>query len=104
MAITRAGANTLFELALFRLPAIVIPYPYAGRHQSANAQYFSDQGGVLYQEEEALSPEWMVEKVRLLMHHPSRRREISEGISKLATPDAGDTLVSLAEKLMAGQL
>jgi UDP-N-acetylglucosamine--N-acetylmuramyl-(pentapeptide) pyrophosphoryl-undecaprenol N-acetylglucosamine transferase len=39
IAITRAGAGTLAELATCKTPAILIPYPQAADdHQTANAQ------------------------------------------------------------------
>ena len=44
IAIARSGASTLAELAVAGLPSIVIPYPYAGAHQHANARVFSDAG------------------------------------------------------------
>ncbi len=44
IAVSRAGASTLFELAANLLPAIFIPYPYAaGDHQYYNAKFFSDK-------------------------------------------------------------
>lgn len=104
MAITRAGANTLYELALFRIPSIVIPYPYAGRHQSANAFYFHSRQAVIYQEEERLSPEWLIREVRLLRKFGERRRQLSENIGKLAAPDAAGGLVSVAETLIREHL
>ncbi len=38
LVISRAGAVTVTELATFRIPAILIPYPFAGAHQKENAR------------------------------------------------------------------
>lgn len=44
LAISRAGASTLFELCANALPAIFIPYPYAAKnHQYFNAKFLQDQ-------------------------------------------------------------
>ncbi|NLG12286.1 MAG: UDP-N-acetylglucosamine--N-acetylmuramyl-(pentapeptide) pyrophosphoryl-undecaprenol N-acetylglucosamine transferase [Elusimicrobia bacterium] len=45
LTISRAGAGTLAEICEWLIPAIVIPYPYAGGHQKHNALYFAQQGG-----------------------------------------------------------
>lgn len=39
LAFTRAGASTLAELALFGLPSVLVPFPFAtGNHQEINAR------------------------------------------------------------------
>lgn len=44
LAISRAGASTLFELCANNLPAIFIPYPYAFKnHQYYNAKFLANQ-------------------------------------------------------------
>ncbi|WP_170020115.1 undecaprenyldiphospho-muramoylpentapeptide beta-N-acetylglucosaminyltransferase [Campylobacter sp. RM16190] len=44
LAISRAGAGTLWELCANNLPAIFIPYPYAANnHQMYNAKFLVDQ-------------------------------------------------------------
>lgn len=44
LAISRAGASTLFELAANALPAVFIPYPYAAKnHQYFNAKFLFDK-------------------------------------------------------------
>ena len=46
LAVCRAGASTLAELAAIGRPALLIPYPYAtDDHQSANARAFAEAGG-----------------------------------------------------------
>jgi len=48
LVICRAGASTIFELAIVRKPAIVIPYPFAAnRHQDLNAKALADTGGAV---------------------------------------------------------
>ncbi len=36
--ISRAGATTISELVRYRLPALLVPYPFAGAHQAENAR------------------------------------------------------------------
>ncbi len=100
MAITRAGANTLFELALFRLPAIVVPYPYAGSHQVANAEHFASRGAVISQAESALTVDWLFDQVSQLFHQTEVRNRLSHAISGIGHTEAADRLVDLTEKLM----
>ena len=100
MAITRAGANTLFELALFKIPAIVVPYPYAGSHQKPNAEFFASQNAVICQEETRFTNDWLLEELRTLMNSAGRRRNLSDAIAGLAAPDAAEKLADLAEGLM----
>ena len=48
LAISRAGASTLFELSANNLPAIFIPYPYAaGDHQYHNAKWLEDKNAAI---------------------------------------------------------
>ena len=45
IAICRAGAGTIAELCEWKIPAILIPYPFAGAHQEKNAGYLKKRGG-----------------------------------------------------------
>jgi len=44
LVISRAGATTIAELMLFKIPALLVPYPYAYKHQLANARVLADRG------------------------------------------------------------
>ncbi len=100
MAVTRSGANTLFELALFRLPAIVIPYPYAGGHQSENAKSFAASGAIIFRDEESVSADWLMESIRGLRKDKARRDAMSQAIAGRHRPDAADRLANLAQSFL----
>ena len=45
LAISRAGASSLWELCANALPSIFVPFPYAaGNHQFYNAKFLKDKG------------------------------------------------------------
>jgi len=45
LVLARAGAGVVHEIARARIPAILIPYPFAGGHQKQNAMAFFQAGG-----------------------------------------------------------
>lgn len=55
LVITRAGATTIQEIIFFRLPAIIIPYPFAYQHQIANAKVLVDREAAILIEDNALN-------------------------------------------------
>ncbi|MFA5167439.1 MAG: UDP-N-acetylglucosamine--N-acetylmuramyl-(pentapeptide) pyrophosphoryl-undecaprenol N-acetylglucosamine transferase [Candidatus Omnitrophota bacterium] len=100
LAITRAGANTLFELAAFGVPALVIPYPHAGGHQKYNAQSFAEKGGLIFHDEDLAAKDWLVEHLRNTIGDPRSLAGIAEAIHGLARPKATNELVEIARKLI----
>jgi UDP-N-acetylglucosamine--N-acetylmuramyl-(pentapeptide) pyrophosphoryl-undecaprenol N-acetylglucosamine transferase len=73
IVVSRAGAVTIFELAYWNLPAILIPYPYAQGHQRYNAQWLASQGqGVILQEQD-LTPERLKEQILELWRQGGNR-------------------------------
>ncbi len=68
LCVSRAGANTVFEMASLKLPMLLIPLPktVSRGDQILNAEYFKNLGlaRVLYQEN--LTPETLSDNVRAL--------------------------------------
>ena len=100
LAITRAGANTLFELAAFGVPAFVIPYPHAGGHQKYNAQSFAEKGGLIFHDEAPGAKDWLVKQLRETIEDPGSLAEISKAMRELARPKATEELIEIARKLI----
>ncbi len=44
LAISRAGATTISELIRFKIPSVLLPYPFAYEHQVANARVLQQKG------------------------------------------------------------
>jgi UDP-N-acetylglucosamine--N-acetylmuramyl-(pentapeptide) pyrophosphoryl-undecaprenol N-acetylglucosamine transferase len=57
IVLCRSGANTVYELALLGIPAILVPLPWAtGDEQQKNAQWLVDQGGSILAKQDLLTP------------------------------------------------
>ncbi len=58
VAICRAGASTVAELAAAGLPALLVPFPFAvDDHQTGNARFLADAGAAWLIQQRDLSPE-----------------------------------------------
>jgi len=70
LIISRAGANTIAELAITDIPAILIPYPYAiENHQYYNAKYLADNGRAILIPDKDLSSELLIDNICGLIEH-----------------------------------
>ncbi len=100
LAVSRAGANTLFELAFFGLPAMLIPYRFAGNHQKDNALYFRNAAACFFADEMQLNTEEFCTLIRKLLCEPKVLEPMSEKMWRLAKPEAGRDLVQCAIELL----
>ena len=67
LAVARAGGS-VFELAQYGLPALLIPYPHAsGNHQEANARWMERAGAATVLPDAELSPERLRAEVDALV-------------------------------------
>lgn len=96
VVISRAGANTLAEIATRGLPSILIPLPSAASgHQRANARVFAEAGAAIMLEQDGLDAVTLHRTVTRLLHNSQQRAEMGRAARRLAEPDATQKLVDL---------
>lgn len=95
LAVCRAGAMTVSELAAAGLPSILVPYPYAiDDHQTQNARYLSDAGAAVLIPQSELTPERLSHELSLL-NDRQRLGEMSRQARALAKLDAARIVADL---------
>jgi UDP-N-acetylglucosamine--N-acetylmuramyl-(pentapeptide) pyrophosphoryl-undecaprenol N-acetylglucosamine transferase len=97
LAICRAGASTLGELPAVALPAILVPYPYAGAHQRANARYLEKAGAAVLLDDDHLTE--LLPIVGELLHDDNRLRSMREASRRLARPNAASRIAAILRDL-----
>jgi UDP-N-acetylglucosamine--N-acetylmuramyl-(pentapeptide) pyrophosphoryl-undecaprenol N-acetylglucosamine transferase len=96
LALARAGGS-VWELAAAGLPAVLVPGPWAtGDHQTKNARYFAQSGGVVVVDERDLDR--VSDVLRSLLGDARRLSEMRELQLRVARPDAAD---EIADELIA---
>ena len=92
VAIARAGASTIAELACCGVPAVLIPYPHAGGHQRMNAGAVETLGGGIVIEESEATPEGVLSAVRRLLTDERLRHMMGAQMRRLHAADAAERL------------
>jgi UDP-N-acetylglucosamine--N-acetylmuramyl-(pentapeptide) pyrophosphoryl-undecaprenol N-acetylglucosamine transferase len=91
LVIARAGASTLGELPAVGVPSILVPYPYAGAHQWANARFLADAGAAMIVPDHLVDSQLVPTAISLL-RDADRRAAMSRAARGLAQPDAAERI------------
>lgn len=93
VAVCRAGALTLAELAQCGLPAVLIPFAAAAaNHQEANARTLQQQQAAVMILEKELQEEVLLNEIVALLQDSEKRKMMSAAIRKTAFIKAADNL------------
>ncbi len=85
----RAGANSLYEIALVRKPNIIIPLKNAD--QLKNAEYFEQKGaGIILNEAHSLT-----DVLIALNNNPEQRERMKSALASVSRPDAADRIADI---------
>ena len=99
LVVARAGASTLFELALVAKPSFFIPLPSAMRnHQHFNALSFVKVGAADEGIQESLTPRALANFILHKIDHPEELAKRSAAMKNVATPDAAAKVADILEK------
>ncbi|GAB4573098.1 MAG: undecaprenyldiphospho-muramoylpentapeptide beta-N-acetylglucosaminyltransferase [Rhodothalassiaceae bacterium] len=100
LAICRAGASTLAELAAAGRPGIFVPLPGAADdHQTANARHFSDNGAGWTLPQADFNPKTLARSLQSLARDPDRLARAAAAARALGMPDAAAHLADAIEGL-----
>ena len=101
LAVARAGGS-VFELAQYGLPAVLVPYPHASAdHQSTNARWMADAGAAVVLTDAELTPARLRAEVDAIALDAGRLRAMSAASARLARPEAAREIA--AEVLAAAR-
>jgi UDP-N-acetylglucosamine--N-acetylmuramyl-(pentapeptide) pyrophosphoryl-undecaprenol N-acetylglucosamine transferase len=93
LVLGRAGSSTCAEVCAVGVASILVPYPYAGAHQRANANWLGDQGAaVVVPDDELDAPRLLAELAAL--RDDARRAEMAAAALRLGRPDAAAVLAA----------
>lgn len=103
LALCRAGATSMAELAATGTPAVFIPFPFAAHdHQTGNARAMQNAGGGILlpqKEAERMSQEGTLAPMLIdILKDRDRLAAMRRGALSLSRPDAAD---AVAEELLA---
>lgn len=100
VAVQRAGANTVAELALAGVPSVLVPLPRSpGDHQGANARALAGAGAAVVVPDAELSAERLSRELETLLADPEHLDAMATAARSLARPRAAHDIALLAEQV-----
>ncbi len=96
LIISRAG-STIFEIAAWGKPSILIPYPLAhGDHQRKNAYHYARTGAAAVIEEKNLTPSILYNQIDLILSHTDRYESMAGHAERFYKGDAARIIAAEA--------
>jgi UDP-N-acetylglucosamine--N-acetylmuramyl-(pentapeptide) pyrophosphoryl-undecaprenol N-acetylglucosamine transferase len=105
VALARAGASGLAELAAMRVPAVLVPFPAAAdNHQFHNALAFVESSAARMVEQHQATPETLAEMIMALLRRQEARQALRSGLTRWDFRDATDRIAELLLRAVPGGL
>ena len=93
VAVSRAGASSLAELAAMRLPSLLVPFPAAAdNHQFFNAGAFETTGAARLLEQKDATPEEVAAMLRELVENEAARTAMQAALAQWHAPQAAEQI------------
>lgn len=91
--ISRAGAGSIYEIALAGKPSLLIPLPESSSgHQEANAFYYARMGGASVIEEENFTPHILQSEIANTLASPEKIAQMAKAAKEFVKPDAAEAV------------
>jgi UDP-N-acetylglucosamine--N-acetylmuramyl-(pentapeptide) pyrophosphoryl-undecaprenol N-acetylglucosamine transferase len=104
VAISRAGASSLAEIAAVRVPSVLIPFPHAAdNHQWHNAKAFADTGAAWLLAQESASPEKMADIIPTLLSGTALSENMQAALMQWHAPKAAEQIAETILLTLAGK-
>lgn len=93
LIISRAGAGSISEIAVWGIPSVIIPITKSsGDHQRRNAFSYARSGSAVVMEEKNLAPNLLISEIDRIMGDEEKRKEMSDSAKKFARLDASEKI------------
>ena len=102
VAVSRAGASSLAEIAAMRLPALLVPFPAAAdNHQFFNASAFEKTGAAMLLEQKKSTPEKVAEILVKLVEDETTRSQMQSALAQWHAPKAAEQIAEAVMEAVA---
>lgn len=93
--ISRASSGSIFEIAAFGKPSILIPLPeeVVGAHQTKNAYEYAKTGAAIVIEEPNLKQNLFITQLERIFSDPEKLKSMSVAAKQFSKPQAGKMIV-----------
>jgi UDP-N-acetylglucosamine--N-acetylmuramyl-(pentapeptide) pyrophosphoryl-undecaprenol N-acetylglucosamine transferase len=94
--VARAGSGTMFEIASWGIPSIIVPIPEDVSHdQTENAFSYARSGAALVIEQRNLTPHVLISEINRLIDNTELRKKMSESAHAYAKTDAARKIAAI---------
>ena len=102
LAVSRAGAATVSELAALGIPAVYIPYPVGNGEQRFNAAEVVEAGGGILVDDAAFLPGWVDARLVPLLADRGRVDAMAHAAASAGHRDGTDRMIALIDGALGG--
>jgi len=93
LVLCRGGALTIAEIVYFRVPAVIVPYPFAHQHQRRNAEFLKAREAALVIEDSTLKADELAAVLGDLASRPEKLASMRERMNGIPLVDEAGALV-----------